>query len=168
MKNLLLFILASFIYSAGFAQPEVAAGTNGNKSFVGFITKKDLVTEPSFTWYAQNQQNYTPDANALQALRTQKDSVYFLVFGGTWCDDTRNILPKFFRLTEAAGMADDHITLVGVDASKKTIHHLAEIFKITNVPTIIVLKNGREVGRVIEYGKYGLFDKELGELLARK
>ena len=34
------------------------------------------------------------------------------------------------------------------------------------VPTIIVMKNGREIGRVVEYGKYGSFDKELGEILA--
>jgi hypothetical protein len=33
------------------------------------------------------------------------------------------------------------------------------------VPTFIVLKNGQEVGRVVEYGKYGMFDKELGEII---
>ena len=29
----------------------------------------------------------------------------------------------------------------------------------------IVLKEGKELGRVIEYGKTGLWDKELGELI---
>ncbi|MEI9808442.1 MAG: hypothetical protein WDO16_11570 [Bacteroidota bacterium] len=36
---------------------------------------------------------------------------------------------------------------------------------ITNVPTIIVMKKGKEVGRVIEYGKEGVFDKELAEII---
>jgi hypothetical protein len=36
---------------------------------------------------------------------------------------------------------------------------------VDKVPTIIVLKNGKELGRVIEFGKYGLFDMELGEIL---
>jgi hypothetical protein len=34
------------------------------------------------------------------------------------------------------------------------------------VPTIIVLKQGKELGRVVEYGKYGVFDKELGEIIS--
>jgi hypothetical protein len=35
-----------------------------------------------------------------------------------------------------------------------------------NVPTIIVLKDGKEIGRVVEYGKTGMFDKELGEIIS--
>ena len=29
------------------------------------------------------------------------------------------------------------------------------------------MKNGKEIGRVVEYGKYGLFDMELGEILKK-
>jgi len=36
------------------------------------------------------------------------------------------------------------------------------------VPTIIVLKDGKEIGRVVEYGKTGMFDKELGEIISGK
>jgi hypothetical protein len=56
--------------------------------------------------------------------------------------------------------------LIGVDRSKKTLSHLAEAMNIVDVPTIIVMKDGKEAGRVVEYGKYGLFDKELGEIIA--
>ena len=78
------------------------------------------------------------------------------------------ILPKFFSLTDAAGFSPDRITIVGVDRSKKTVHHLTETFGVTNVPTIIVLKEGKEIGRVVEYGKTGMFDKDLGEILSTK
>jgi hypothetical protein len=69
-------------------------------------------------------------------------------------------------LADAAGIAPDHITVLGVDHSKKTVQHLSEIFNITNVPTFIVLKNGQELGRVVEYGKQGMWDKELGEVVS--
>ena len=36
---------------------------------------------------------------------------------------------------------------------------------MVNVPTIIVMKDGKEIGRVVEYGKNGMFDKELGEII---
>jgi hypothetical protein len=39
---------------------------------------------------------------------------------------------------------------------------------VYNVPTMIVMKNGKEIGRVVEYGKYGIYDRELGEILTGK
>ncbi|HYK56211.1 MAG TPA: thioredoxin family protein, partial [Flavisolibacter sp.] len=62
--------------------------------------------------------------------------------------------------------SQDRVVLLGVDHNKKTIEHLAEAFGVTNVPTFIVMKNGKEIGRVVEYGKYGMFDKELGEIIS--
>ena len=102
----------------------------------------------------------------MQAFTANKDTIHILAFGGTWCGDTKYILPKFFALTDAAGFPQSRVTLLGVDHSKKTIQHLAEAFEVTNVPTFIVMKNGKEIGRVVEYGKYGMFDKELGEIIS--
>jgi thiol-disulfide isomerase/thioredoxin len=168
MKKLILLALAFSIYSTGFSQPEVIRESNGEKILKGFMQKQDVSNDSSFTWYARDQQNYTPDANALAALKAKKDSVYIVAFGGTWCDDSRSILPKFYSLAEAAGFSENRITLIGVDRDKKTVHHLTETFGVTNVPTLIVYKNGKELGRVVEYGKYGLYDKELGEILRKK
>lgn len=150
------------------AQTEVSKDDNGNKVLKGFITKQELATDSSFTWFSENQKDYTPDQNALQLLRTNRDSINIIAFGGTWCGDTKYILPKFFVLADAAGLSQDHITLLGVDHSKKTIQHMSEVFGITNVPTIIVMKNGKELGRVVEYGHTGIFDKDLAEILAKR
>jgi thiol-disulfide isomerase/thioredoxin len=165
-----IFIIAIVIFSAqiAFAQTEVSQDASGNKVLKGFMTKQELVTDTAFKWFAQNQQGYVPDQVALQSLRANKDSINVVAFGGTWCGDTKYILPKFFALTDAAGVSQDRITLLGVDHNKKTVHHLAEAFGVTNVPTIIIMKNGKEVGRVVEYGKTGLFDKDLGEILSKK
>lgn len=168
MKQFLLTAAAIFSVQIVFAQTQVSYDAGGNKILEGFITKQELATDTAFAWFAQNQQGYTPDQNALQLLRANRDSINIVVFGGTWCDDTKYILPKFFILADAAGLSQDRITLLGVDRSKKTIQHLSEAFGITNVPTIIVMKNGKEVGRVVEYGHTGLFDKDLAEMLSKK
>ena len=168
MKHFLIIALAIFSAHIALAQTEVIRDANGTKIIKGFITKQELATDTAFTWFAQNQQGYIPDQNALQLLRTNRDSVNIIAFGGTWCGDTKNILPNFFVLTDAAGLSQDRITLLGVDRSKKTIQHLSEAFGITNVPTLIVMKNRKEVGRVVEYGHTGLFDKDLAEILMKK
>ena len=168
MKKLFSVSIILFFGLNVFAQTEVSIEAGGTKIIKGFMSKNDLATDTLFAWYAQNQKGYTPQQNGLEAVKNNKDSINFIVFAGTWCGDTKNILPKFFMLTEAAGFSQERVTLIGVDRNKKTIQHLTEAFGITNVPTIIVMKNGKELGRVVEYGKYGMFDKELGEIISGK
>jgi thiol-disulfide isomerase/thioredoxin len=168
MKQVIITALVILSVQMASAQTEVTLEANGTKIVKGFLTKQELATDSSFTWFAENQKGYTPNQNALQLLRANKDSVNIVAFGGTWCGDTKYILPKFFVLADAAGLSPDRITLIGVDRSKKTIQHLSEAFGITNVPTLIVMKNGKEVGRVVEYGHTGLFDKDLAEILGKK
>lgn len=136
------------------------------KMLKGIVTKNDLSQDTSFAWYAQSQRIYShPDSSAVAALKNNKDKIYFIIFGGTWCEDTHFILPKFYKIQEASGFPENHITVFAVDRSKKTTGNIAEAMNITNVPTIIVMKDGKEMGRVIEYGKTGYWDKELAKII---
>jgi thiol-disulfide isomerase/thioredoxin len=169
MKKILLFTAILFSTGIVFAQSaEVSHDPEGNKILKGFISRQELANDSSFSWFLQNQKDYTPDQSALKALRANKDSINIIAFGGTWCSDTKYILPKFYMLSDASGFSADRITLIGVDHNKKTIQHLSEAFNVTNVPTFIVMKNGKEIGRVVEYGTTGMFDRELGQIIAGK
>ena len=166
-KFIPLFLIALLTVNAAFTQTQfqVLIERPGEKSFKGILSREVVENDTSFKWYAENLKGYTPNAAAVAGLKKNADSIQLLVFMGTWCEDSHFIIPKFFALTDAAGFSRDRITLVGVDRQKKTLGHLTEALNILNVPTIIVLQNGKEAGRVIEYGKSGLFDKDLGDIL---
>ena len=55
-----------------------------------------------------------------------------------------------------------------VDHHKKSVNHLPEDMHLTSTPTFIVLKGGKEIGRVVEYGKNGQWDREIGEIISTK
>ena len=131
----------------------------------GIITKYILQNDPSFNWYNSSSSGYTPDIRIVNAMEAAKGKVQFILFGGTWCEDTQFILPKFFKLQEQSGIPDESISFFGVDREKKTLSNFADAFKITNVPTIIVMKDGKEIGRIVEYGKTGKWDEELAAML---
>lgn len=132
----------------------------------GLISKYILINdEKDFKWYINSHNGYSATPTVLNAMEGAKGKYQFLVFGGTWCEDTQFILPKFFKLQEQSGIADNDISFIGVTREKKSLGNLTHVFNIINVPTIIVLKEGKEVGRVVEYGKTGQWDKELAELL---
>lgn len=168
MKRIIPFCLALVIAVSAFAQQQyqVLVERPNEKTLKGIISRESLLSDTSFRWYAENLRGYTPNAVALSGLKKQADSIQLLTFMGTWCEDSHFIIPKFFSLLDAAGFPAERVTLIGVDRQKKTLSHLAEALNVKNVPTIIVMKNGKEVGRVIEFGKYGIFDKELGEIVS--
>ena len=171
MKILLLVILSNFmsiLICDAQARYEVLADSaeNNEKMLKGIIDKNDLLQDTSFHWYAESQRIYPhPDSAAVAALRSNKDSIYFLIFGGTWCMDTHFVLPKFYKIEEAAGFPEDHVTVFAVDRRMNTIGNIARAMHVRITPTIIVLKNGKELGRLVEYGKTGRWEQELAAII---
>ena len=164
------FIAIVFIVSGAlsFAQSQFEISKdpeNGNKVLKGILSKNDIVNDTAFGWFAENQKNYIPHAGAVEALKKNINTIQLVAFSGTWCSDSKYVIPKFFSLLDAAGFPQDRLTLIGTDRNKKTLSHLAEAFNIINVPTLIVMKDGKEIGRVVEYGKYGVFEKDLAEII---
>ena len=170
MKHTLV-LLASLVAISSFSfaqtQFEVLPDKDG-KILKGIISVDILEKDPAFKWFAEGQKAWTPNEAGVAAFKKNADSLQLIVFMGTWCEDSHFVVPKLYYMLDKAGFPRDHITLIGVDRAKKTISHLTEALNILNVPTIIVMKNGKEAGRVVEYGKSGLFDKELGEIIGNK
>ena len=170
MKKCLLILLFFIPVSAHvFAQAQYEISQDEKhpevKVLRGLVNKYLIENDTAFKWYRLNQNFYNPDTATLNAFERAKGKYQFVVFGGTWCEDTQFILPKFFSLQEKTGIADDAITLFGVNREKNSLGNIARAFNITNVPTIIVMKDGKEVDRVVEYGKTGKWDKELAAIL---
>jgi len=132
----------------------------------GIVSRYALQNNEEFNkWYTSNQGYYTAPVEIVNAMAAAKGKVQFIIFGGTWCEDTQFILPKFFKLQDQSGFPDADISFFAVNRAKTTLGNITAAFKITNVPTIIVMKDGKEVGRVVEYGQTGKWDVELAELL---
>jgi len=141
----------------------------GQQMLKGAINKELLSQNPDFTWYAESQKIYpVANAEAVEALKKNKDKIYLIIFGGTWCEDTHFVLPKFFKIQEAAGFPEDRMVIYAVDRYKKSLSPIAEALGVFNVPSIIVMQDGKEKGRVVEYGKTGYWDKELADIINRQ
>ena len=167
MKKILSALTLSLLLIQANAQNQYEVSNEGDTKILKGIISKDLISkDSSFKWYQQNLLGFTPNAKAVAALKSKGSELEFIVFGGTWCVDTKFLLPKYYNWLEVSNFPQEKVTLIGVDRNKKTLGHLAEALGIINVPTFIVMKNGKEIGRVVEYGKYGQPDKELGEIIS--
>lgn len=70
---------------------------------------------------------------------------------GTWCGDSKRETPRFYKILEQTDFDENNFELITVNRSKKTPNNLQEGFNIIRVPTFIFYKEGKEVGRYVEY-----------------
>ncbi len=136
------------------------------KILSGKINRSILESDTAFAWFKDNMQWGEADSSAIAAIQKNASKFSLVVVIGTWCHDSNNLLPKLYRLLDKSGYPSSKVLLIAVDRNKKAYKNLQEKYSITNTPTFIVFQNGKEVGRVTEYGKTGFMEKELGEIIA--
>lgn len=138
-----------------------------DKVLIGELNRPLIENDSAFIWLKENMKWGFADAAAVKAFKEKANLFEIVVVCGTWCGDTKNLLPSFYRLIDKSGFPDQKIKLLGVDRSKTMPVDIVKKYNITEVPTFIIYSKGKEVGRVIEYGKDGILDKELGEIVAK-
>ncbi len=140
---------------------------NGQRTLKGILSRELLAADTAFKWMHHDISWYKPNAECVTHLTAVKDTVQLLVFIGTWCEDSQIVLPQLLKMLDQVKYDGRRLTIIGVDRKKTTLGSLSAALGITKVPTIIVLKGGKEIGRVEEFGKYGMYDKELAEVLLK-
>lgn len=170
MKKLIILCSFLMVLNQSEAQTyETVKDRTGKKLLKGFVTDSLLRAEPAeFKWFEENEGVYTPAEPVLNSFIAKKDSVTFMVFFGTWCPDSHYVVPRFYKILDQAGIDKRRVTLFALDRTKKDAAHFATNFNVLHVPTIIILKDGKETGRVVEYGVTGKFDEELAKILNSK
>jgi thiol-disulfide isomerase/thioredoxin len=164
---LLFFVIIS---STTKAQVQYEVGKDaktGLKMLKGILSIDVLKNDTSFHWMTDDISWYKPKPEVLNSLAAVKDSVNIIALIGTWCEDSHYIFPQLLKMLGQAGYDLNKLSIIGVDRPKVSITPLSMALGLKKTPTILVFKNGKEVGRVEEYGKYGIVDQELAEIFAK-
>jgi len=131
----------------------VTKDNDGSKMLVGTSDRTALMNDKAFGWFRDGYNSYKPDANSIKTISDLAPSLHIEVFGGTWCSDTHDQLPGFYKVMDAAKVLDSQITLHLVNRDKKTRDGSSDKYQITNVPTFIVFIGGKQVGKIVESPK---------------
>ncbi|MGD8376922.1 MAG: hypothetical protein PVF68_12330 [Acidobacteriota bacterium] len=123
---------------------------------LGRITPADLREEPYSGWFEEGYDAYVPNPDVTAALRAAGAAgVEVTVFFGTWCPDSRREVPRLLKLLQTLQFPKERLTLVAVDNAegrRKTSPGGEEKgMRVYRVPTIIVLRDGAEIGRIVEH-----------------
>lgn len=111
---------------------------------------------------------YKPAETAVAAMKSfSTDAELTLVFG-TWCSDSKNYMPKLLKALKAAGNGRLKVKMIGVDQDFHEPVSVIQSLAIINVPTVIISREGRELGRVIETPATGAIEEDVAAILTGK
>ncbi|SKB79837.1 Thiol-disulfide isomerase or thioredoxin [Salegentibacter holothuriorum] len=152
INKILLLFLGVFITTGEVSdKTEKLANIDSAEMLLGEFTQADLEKSPYSRWFTPGYANYKPNAEAVETIKKNIGDYEILLFMGTWCGDSRYEVPKFFKLLDLVDFNRENLTSIAVNYSKKAPGDLDEKYNIHRVPTIIFIKDGKEVNRFVEY-----------------
>jgi hypothetical protein len=121
---------------------------------IGSVTRADLKTPPFSEWFDGQYSRYQPDPTSLEKLRPLLAGVSVEAYFGTWCGDSRRQVPRLARLLDLAGLEEQRLGLVALSDRamefKQSPGHPEAKRYIHRTPTIVIVRDGREIGRIVE------------------
>ncbi len=140
---------------------------NGQNMLIGRTTFSALAPAPYSYWYLENQKKFEPDSNIINQIKEYKD-FKVVIYGATWCGDTRRDLPKFSKIMSKARIRANRYEMYMVDNTGKNYKQSPDktvyASSIFRVPTFIIIDDGKEIGRIIEEPVES-FEKDLLKIL---
>ncbi|MFN4763923.1 thioredoxin family protein [Gillisia sp. Q332] len=118
---------------------------------IGKFIKEDLQQAPYARWFNDGYTNFNPSEEAMETIKNNISEYEIMAFMGTWCVDSRREVPKLYKILDEAGYDLSKLTFIGVDRNKVTPEKTEADWDLHRVPTLIFMKDGKEVNRFVEY-----------------
>lgn len=123
----------------------------GVKIIKGSFGRSVLEEGSDFSWFRSHYDEYRMDTAAISAMIPLAGELRVLIVAGTWCGDSKREVPRLFRVLDAIGVAEERITMIGVDRSKHSSDSTTVKHRIQKVPTAIFFRGEQELGRIVEF-----------------
>ncbi|MDD3723423.1 MAG: thioredoxin family protein [Lutibacter sp.] len=151
MKKLIFSALILSIMSCSAQKNTTTAIKDEAGNLIGIADRESFLEAPFNSWFTPNYDAYETDKQTIEKLKPLLKAVTIKAFMGTWCEDSHDQTPVLYKILDEADFNYDHLELITVNRSKFTPDNLQEGFNIERVPTFIVYKNDKEIGRFVEY-----------------
>lgn len=164
MKNLILICVNVMCIFQLHAQSYV--DDKGKTHLWGHVEVGDLKSGEQKEWFDKSSEDYVSGLTSEDGdLCTDVTAKVFL---GTWCGDTKYLLPKFIKSWERLGYSMDDMELIALhnkgDNYKQGPSGETVGLNIHRVPTMILYSNGQELGRIVERTVFDL-DTDIMQIL---
>ena len=138
------------------------------KMLLGNQLKEQFLKAPYADWYVKEHDEYALDQKAVSELKKEKIGTYdMIVFMGTWCEDSHRDFPRLMKILEAVNYPENKLNIIAVNRKKVSPTGDESLYNLQKVPTIILKRYGKEIGRIVEMPTTGYIERDLVEILKK-
>lgn len=171
MKKLVIVALILFPAMA-FAQKlnqKTIDPKKNNEMLVGYCNRDGFSTVNSIfdSVYKAEYSVYQSDAETMSQLAGKLKGIKITLVMATWCGDSRDWVPRFYKIMDELNFNYKNLTLICVDRDKKAPGTIVEGLNIEKVPTFIFYHKKKELGRIIEV-PVDLLEKDILKILMQQ
>lgn len=110
---------------------------------------------------------YEADPAAVASLKNCDAEMKITVALGTWCPDSKRNVPRLLKALREAGNGRLQVKLIAVANKFQGLVDTIRQYRIVHVPTVVVERDGREIGRIVENPAGKTMEGDLAAILAR-
>ena len=149
MFVLLTLLTGSLIFAQGVNKVIVDPDLKSD-ILIGRVNRDGLKSATFKSYFEEFYAKYTTDENILKQLKKKTGYLKILIVMGTWCDDSREQVPAFYKVLDEMKFSDSHVEIVAVNRKKTGGDVDVTGLNIERVPTFIFYRKEREIGRIVE------------------
>ena len=132
---------------------------------VGKCTREGLEQDEEFGESFNDEYfDYQPNDVIISKIKKQKNNYEIIIVLGSWCGDSKEQVPRFYRIIDEARIKEKKLTVICVDGQKTCPDIDLQAYHIEFVPTFIFFRKGEEIGRIVETPQISLEEDMLNIL----
>ncbi|MEI8046458.1 MAG: thioredoxin family protein [Bacteroidota bacterium] len=170
MKHLILILLfASPLFAFTQKMNQKASDPKkNNEMLVGYCTREGFVgLNCNFdSAFRVEYAAYHTDKATMDQLAKKLKGIKVTVVMATWCGDSKDWVPRFYKIMDELEFNYKNLALICVDRDKKAPRTNVDTLKADRVPTFIFYRKKTELGRIVEVPE-GIFEKEILKIILK-
>ncbi len=161
----ILFVISSISFAAAQDSVKVVTDDETGKPMLIGPCSREALSDTSFGWWFNSEyKQYKPDSVTVKEISYNYDDVKTTIVMGTWCSDSQEQVPRFFKVMDEAEYPSTNINIICVNRERKDSSGEVDSLNIELVPTFIFYKDGKELGRIVETPKQTM-EEDIYEIL---
>ena len=140
-----------------------------NEMLIGYCNRDGFATVNSNfdSAYKAEYPIYHADVATMKQLAGNLKGVKITIVMATWCGDSKDWIPRFYKIMDELNFNYKKLTLICVDRAKQAPGTKVETLKADRVPTFIFYRKKTELGRIVEVPA-DLLEKDILKILVKK
>ncbi len=134
---------------------------------IGEVNRQAFKDSAFSGWFNSGYRQYEVDSALLKDNKGMLNDYDIVLVFGSWCHDSRREVPRLLKILDYLNYPKDKIKIYAVNRYKEGLNNEVDSLNVKKVPSLIIYKENKEIGRLIEKPKE-TWEKDLVNIILKK